>query len=315
MAVPSLNLLKGVLNQPELRDPTRRAHQNTEVTAVYDNLSKRWIADKLCWNENISAFVEPFNKNERLVKELNDLINDMNEILSHSATKNVDLAKKYKIPLINADVEKNEATNNEVELASNSVRMPSGSEVNKPTKTKQKKGTSKMNIEMFIGNPKEEMAGSIWRVAAGSVVELVREPLAEAICNQMGFGKSKALRNKVSQFLMTGIGRGVVSLVLAVALPSLSMLLPEDVQEHSKRLAKEMRMHGYEHLMIPVAALLTGPIKESIIGAIRGAGISEKIRVAIAASESATAPSAAELEDDDFVGSNTVKIARESVAG
>ena len=49
MPLPYLNVLKGVVDPQELRDPKRRGHQETEVTAVYDSLTQRWIADGLYW--------------------------------------------------------------------------------------------------------------------------------------------------------------------------------------------------------------------------------------------------------------------------
>ena len=143
---------------------------------------------------------------------------------------------------------------------------------------KEKEDNKMFAVKTFIGEPRAELKNAAWRVAANQLVELIREPLTNVLCEQMGMKNSRTVKNQIGKFLNTELGRGVTAAALAMAMPAIGMVLPEDVREYATRMAKELREAGYQHLMMPVAALITGPIREAITNSLKTVMAAEKIR-------------------------------------
>jgi hypothetical protein len=292
MNLPSFTV-EGVENTASLSNQGARQHQNAVVTASYSASRGEWIASNITWNggstnTSLKIFKDAFNKSDVLVAELNELSKGWQDVLTNGSTASTVLQERYGAPKVGAKVATKTA-----ETKNNNVTAE---------KEGQKKMSNGISVKDFIGSPKAEAANAMWRVAAGSAVDLVRDPLIEMICTQMGVGKNKLMRNKIALFLATGFGRGVVAMLLSLVMPGINMMMPDDMKQHTDRLAKELREHGYEHLMLPLAALVTGPIKDQLVTAIQGVSMMQKLQGAVATGEE----SESEAVHEELV-KNTVK--------
>lgn len=155
----------------------------------------------------------------------------------------------------------------------------------KEYRTRKNKNMDTTVFKQMIGNPKDEITEASWQLSAETIVDTIREPLINSLCDEMGI-KGKMVRNQIGQFLKSDIGVGVIAGAISLTMPLVYMMLPKDVQGYALKMGTQLRTLGYKQLMTPAVKILTGPLKRVLTDTLRNAMSLQKIRIDVTESNS-----------------------------
>lgn len=110
-----------------------------------------------------------------------------------------------------------------------------------------------------------DASDAAWRHAAEETVATVKAPLAAAMMKHVGIDKDSFVGNRVAAFLDTRMGEGVLSLSLSAMFPLIERTLPANMQGHSARMSKELRIRGIHDVAAPLIRAVTDPLRTVMV--------------------------------------------------
>ena len=251
-------------------------------------------------HQNLSEHQRGLNNSELYMKEISEkLQNIIGDLKKYCLEQQKEVASK-----------KEEVASVKEVMDSTDKLVKMGNAINneQEEKTPMAIEKKKTNLETFIGNPKDEIKDAAWQVGALNLIEMVREPLAEAFVTQIGMGTTgvanKVVRTRIGEFLHSDLGRGATGLLLGAAFPLIGFTLPDEVKPYATRMATALREVGYEKVMAPFAMMIFGPIRESITNVLRGVAVTQQLRMMGSMEEAKVSP---QEEDEMAVAKQSLR--------